>query len=55
MGKDQSAPVDESLRVRGVERLRVVDASVIPTLPCCNTHAPVLALAERAASLIAAG
>ena len=53
MGKSRSAPVDEALRVRGVEGLRVVDASVIPELPCSNTNAPVLSLAERAAELIA--
>jgi choline dehydrogenase len=52
MGKDASAPVDEALRVRGVEGLRVVDASVMPTLPCSNTHAPVLAIADIAADLI---
>lgn len=56
MGKDASAPVDETLRVRGVGRLRVADASVMPVIPCCNTHAPTLALAERAAEvLLAAG
>lgn len=52
MGKDASAPVDEALRVRGVAGLRVVDASVMPTLPCSNTHAPVLAIADVAADLI---
>jgi choline dehydrogenase len=54
MGKSASAPVDEALRVRGVEGLRVVDASVMPTLPCSNTHAPVLAIADIAADLILA-
>jgi choline dehydrogenase len=44
--------VDTELRVRGVERLRVVDASVMPTVPRGNTNAPVIALAERAADLI---
>jgi len=44
--------VDTELRVRGVERLRVVDASVMPTVPRGNTNAPTIALAERAADLI---
>ena len=53
-GPGLSAPVDEMLRVRGVARLRVVDASVMPEVVCCNTHAPTLALAERAAELLLA-
>ena len=44
--------VDPELRVRGVDRLRVVDASVMPTVPRGNTNAPVIAIAERAADLI---
>jgi len=44
--------VDTNLRVRGVERLRVVDASVMPTVPRGNTNAPTIAIAERAADLI---
>jgi choline dehydrogenase len=44
--------VDTELRVHGVEGLRVVDASVMPTVPRGNTNAPVIALAERAADLI---
>jgi choline dehydrogenase len=44
--------VDTELRVRGVDGLRVVDASVMPTVPRGNTNAPVIAIAERAADLI---
>jgi choline dehydrogenase len=54
MGRSDSAPVDPALRVRGVARLRVVDASVMPTLPCSNTNPPTLSLAERAAEIILA-
>jgi choline dehydrogenase len=52
MGTDASAPVDPDLRLRGVSRLRVADASVMPEVNCCNTHAPTLALAERAAEIV---
>jgi len=44
--------VDTELRVHGVDGLRVVDASVMPTVPRGNTNAPVIAIAERAADLI---
>ena len=44
--------VDIDLRVRGVEALRVIDASVMPAVPRGNTNAPVIAIAERAADLI---
>jgi choline dehydrogenase len=52
MGDQPTAVVDRELKVRGVDGLRVVDASVIPTVPRGNTNAPVIALAERAADLI---
>jgi choline dehydrogenase len=52
MGPGDEAVVDLELRVRGVEGLRVVDASVMPTAPRGNTNAPTIAIAERAADLI---
>jgi choline dehydrogenase len=52
MGGDSGAVVDGQLRVNGVEGLRVIDASVMPTVPRGNTNAPTIALAERAAELI---
>lgn len=52
MGPDDDDVLDPELRVRGVQGLRVVDASAFPTVPRGNTHAPVVMLAERAADLL---
>jgi choline dehydrogenase len=52
MGSDEDAVLDPELRVRGVEGLRVVDASVMPSVPSGNTNAPTMAIAERASDLI---
>lgn len=55
MGDDNGAVVDTHLRVRGVERLRVVDASVMPSLPSSNPNIPTIMIAERAADLLREG
>jgi choline dehydrogenase len=52
MGSDDGAVVTPELRVHGIDGLRVADASVMPTIPNANTHAPTLMVAERAAQLV---
>ena len=55
MGSDPESVVDERLRVRGVERLRVIDASVMPLLVSANTHAATVMIAERGAAFLIHG
>jgi choline dehydrogenase len=52
MGTAADAVVDPRLRVRGIERLRIADASIMPIIPGGNTHAPTLMIAEKAVAMI---
>ena len=52
MGGGEGSVVDPELRVRGVENLRVADASVMPVVPRGNTNAPTIMIGEKAADLL---
>jgi choline dehydrogenase-like flavoprotein len=54
MGADENSVVDTRLRVRGVERLRIADCSVMPTVPSGNTNAGAIMIGERCAEFVRA-
>jgi choline dehydrogenase len=54
MGPGDDSVVDSTLKVHGLEALRVADASIVPTIPNANTHATVVMIGEKAADLIRA-
>ena len=54
MGADAQSVVDPELRVRGIDGLRIADASVMPDLPCGNINAAGIMIAERASDMIRA-
>ncbi len=55
MGSDDKAVVDQTLKVRGVPRLRICDASIMPVIPRGNTNAPTIMIADRCADFILGG
>src|SRR6202023_3823627 len=54
MGPDAMSVVDDQLRVHGLDRLRVIDASVMPAVTSTNTNAPTIMIAEKGAAMVRA-
>jgi len=52
MGKDERAVVDERLRVRGIQGLRVADCSIMPTVVSGNTNAPAIMIGEKCSHMV---
>jgi choline dehydrogenase len=52
IGRDRLAVVDPQLRVHGIDKLRIADAAVSPTIPSSNTHAPSVMVGERSADFV---
>jgi choline dehydrogenase len=55
MGNDETSVVDDQLRVHGIENLRVIDASIMPTIVAGNTNAPVIMIGEKGAEMVLGG